>query len=130
MNYYHEPKYYPQKVEGTFEMSIFTESAIYKNNRYKQTKMSVICLEIAGMDNFIGFLILSNCIRTNKEGVKFRSYEPTFNKLQFGYFKDGFFNATEEEKVMFGLIFNNLDAYDMCLDAFNEAEEFYASHAR
>ena len=36
MNYYHKPKYYPQKVEGTIEMPIFTESAIYKNNRYKQ----------------------------------------------------------------------------------------------
>ena len=44
-----------------------------------------------------------------------------------GFFK--LFNSSEEEKVKFGLIFNNLEAYDMCLDAFKEAEDFYESHA-
>ena len=62
--------------------------------------------------------------------VLIKSYKPHIDDSQYKYFKDGFFNATEEEKVMFGLIFNNLDAYNMCLDAFNEAEEFFESHTR
>lgn len=130
MSYYHKPKYYPQKVEGTFEMSIFTESAIYKNSRYKQTKGHVISLELAGDERADGFVILNRCTRTDFAGVKFRSYTPAISATESKYFKDGFFNATEEEKVMFGLIFNNLDAYTMCLDAFNEAEEFFESHTK
>ena len=130
MSYYHKPKYYPQKVEGTFEMSVFTESAIYKNSRYKQTKGHVISLELAGDERADGFVLLNRCTRTDFAGVKFRSYTPAISAIESKYFKDGFFNATEEEKVMFGLIFNNLDAYTMCLDAFNEAEEFFESHTR
>ena len=61
--------------------------------------------------------------------TKFHSYRPVVSSLQYDYFVNGFFNATEEEKIKFGLIFNDLDAYTICCDAFNEAEEFYASHS-
>ena len=110
MSYYHKPKYYPQKAEGTFEMSVFTESVIYKNSRYKQTKGHVISLELAGDERADGFVILNRCTRIDFAGVKFRSYTPAISATESKYFKDGFFNATEEEKVMFGLIFNNLDS--------------------
>ena len=130
MSYYHRSKYHSQKVEETFEMPIFTESAIYKNNRYKQTKGHVISLELAGDERSVGFVILNRCTRTNLAGVKFHSYTPAISATESKYFKEGFFNATEEEKMMFGLTFNNFEAYDMCLEAFNEAEAYFASHCR
>lgn len=130
MSYYHKPKYHSQKVEETFEMSIFTESKIFKNDSYRKDRCPIIGLEIAG-DQHITYLVdLTHCIRKNKEGTRFYSYEPYFMESHFKFFKEGFFNATEEEKIMFGLTFNNFGAYDMCLEAFNEAEEFFASHCR
>lgn len=130
MNYYQNPKYYYSQEKESEKEDMITENSIYKNNRYKQTKGHVISLDIAGDTKSVGFVILNRCTRTDVAGVKFRSYRPVISEIESKYFKYGFFNATEEEKVMFGLIFNNLDAYNMCLDAFNEAEEFYASHAR
>ena len=130
MNYYQKPKHYYSQEKESEKEAMITENSIYKNNRYKQTKGHVISLELAGDERADGFVTLNRCTRTDFAGVKFRSYTPAISATEYKYFKDGFFNATEEEKVMFGLIFNNLDAYTMCLAAFNEAEDFFESHTR
>ena len=132
MNYYDQKrKFYTQTDGGNYMEPEAISHGIYKNYYYKQNKGAVIYLEFAGRSDQVSFVKLKQCIRENKiTNKKFYSYEPHIDDSQYKYFKDGFFNATEEEKVMFGLIFNNLDAYNTCLDSFNEAEEFYASHAR
>ena len=131
MNYYDQKKkFYTQAYGGSYVEPEAIYHGIYKNYFYKQNKSSVILLEFAGSPTRVGFISLKQCVRKNNQLQKFYSYKPHIDDSQYKYFKEGFFNATEEEKVMFGLIFNNLDAYNMCLDAFNEAEEFYASHAR
>ena len=152
MNYFTQnKKFYTQNA--TFECispSAVEQNIIYKNNNYKRNQSPVVCYELAGGNNLIGFVLLERCIREKKEELKvtqgkhcwtekemvvysqptkFHSYRPVVSSLQYDYFVKGFFNATEEEKIKFGLIFNDLDAYNMCYDAFNEAEEFYASHA-
>ena len=136
MNYFTQnKKFYTQNA--TFECispSAVEQNIIYKNNNYKRNQSPVVCYELAGGNNLIGFVLLERCIREKKEELKetptkFHSYRPVVSSLQYDYFVNGFFNATEEEKIKFGLIFNDLDGYTMCLDAFNEAEEFYASHA-
>ena len=133
MSYYRKPKYYsksyPQQIEGTFQMT-FTENRIFKNNDYKRTHNTIIGLDVAGENKSKKLLYHSRILRINSDNKKFHSYTPTFDESQYDYFLDGFFDATDEEKIMFGLTFNNLSAYDMCLDAFNEAEAFYASHAQ
>ena len=131
MNYYSQKKkFYTQAYGGNYVEPEAIYHGIYKNYFYKQNKSSIILLEFAGSSTRVWFISLKQCVRENEQLQKFYSYKPRIDDSQYKYFKDGFFNATEEEKVMFGLIFNNLDAYNMCLDAFNEAEEFYASHAR
>ena len=148
MSYYNQNKkviYTQNATFGCISPSPTEQNIIYKNNNYKRNQSPVVCYELVGENKLIGFILLERCIREKKEEpkvtqgkhcwieketpTKFHSYRPVVSSLQYDYFVDGFFNATEEEKIKFGLIFNDLDAYNMCYDAFNEAEEFYASHA-
>lgn len=148
MSYFNQKKkFYAQNMGGDFIAPVVEQNSIYKNYYYKQNKGGVVFIEIVGSNTPVTFILLERCIREKKEDLKvvaeiygsrwaeketptkFHSYRPVVSSLQYDYFMDGFFNATEEEKIKFGLIFNDLDAYTMCLDAFNEAEAFYASHA-
>ena len=152
MSYFNQNKkvIYAQNLNCDFIAPVAEQNKIYKNHYYKQNKGAVVYIDTVGSSISTTFISLERCIREKKEEpratqgkhcwaekqlgmssqpTKFHSYRPIVSSLQYDYFVDGFFNATEEEKIKFGLIFNDLDAYDMCLDAFNEAEEFYASHA-
>ena len=147
MSYFNQKKkvIYAQNLNCDFIAPVAEQNKIYKNSYYKQNKGGVVYFDTVGSSISTIFILLERCIREKKEDpkvtqgehcwaekqiqTKFHSYRPIVSSLQYEYFVDGFFNATEEEKIKFGLIFNDLDAYDMCLDAFNEAEEFYASHA-
>lgn len=156
MNYYNQKKqFYAQNLNCDFIAPVAEQNKIYKNHYYKQNNGGVVYIDMVGSSISTIFILLERCIREKKEALrvteplgigllekehgkqliewqiptKFHSYRPVVSSLQYDYFVDGFFNATEEEKIKFGLILNDLDAYTMCLDAFNEAEEFYASHA-
>ena len=147
MSYFNQKKkvIYAQNLNCDFIAPVAEQNKIYKNHYYKQNNGGVVYIEIVGSSIPIIFILLERCIREKKmepkvtQGkhcwvenqipTKFHSYRPVVISLQCDYFVDGFFNATEEEKIKFGLIFNDLDAYNMCYDAFNEAEEFYASHS-
>lgn len=147
MNYYNQKKqFYAQNFGGDFIAPVAEQNKIYKNHYYKQNKGGVVYIDMVGSSISTTFISLERCIREKREEpkvtqgkncwaeeetpTKFHSYRPLVSSLQYDYFGGGFFNATEEEKIKFGLIFNDLDAYNMCLDAFKEAEEFYASFAR
>ena len=148
MSYFNQKKqFYAQNLIGDFDFiaPVVEQNKIYKNHYYKQNKGGVVYIDTVGSSISTTFILLGRCIREKKEELKvtqgrhcwaekqtqtkFHSYRPVVSSLQYDYFVNGFFNATEEEKIKFGLIFNDLDAYNMCCDAFNEAEEFYASHA-
>lgn len=148
MNYFNQKKkFYAQAYGGDFIAPVAEQNSIYKNY-YKQNKGGVVFIEVVGSDTPITFILLERCVREKRmesrvtqgcwaenqmgmspQPTKFHSYRPVVSSLQYEYFVNGFFNATEEEKIKFGLIFNDLDAYTLCLEAFNEAEAFYASHA-
>ncbi|UNY40392.1 hypothetical protein KLEP7_gp47 [Pseudaeromonas phage vB_PpeM_ KLEP7] len=148
MSYYNQKKevIYAQNLYCDFIAPIAEQNKIYKNYYYKQNKGAVVYIDMVGSSISTIFILLERCIREKKEEpkatqgkhcwaenqipTKFHSYRPVVSSLQYDYFVNGFFNATEEEKIKFGLIFNDLDAYTMCYDAFNEAEAFYASFAR
>ena len=147
MSYFNQKKkFYAQNLNCDFIAPVAEQNKIYKNHYYyKQNKGAVVYIDMVGGNIPITFILLERCIRENRmepkvtQGklcwgeketpTKFHSYRPVVSSLQYDYFVKGFFNATEEEKIKFGLIFNDLDAYTMCYDAFNEAESFYASHA-
>ena len=146
MSYFNQKKqFYAQNLIGDFIAPVAEQNKIYKNHYYKQNNGGVVYIDTVGSSISTIFILLERCIREKKEEpratqgkhcwaeketpTKFHSYRPIVSSLQYEYFVNGFFNATEEEKIKFGLIFNDLDAYNMCLDAFNEAEAFYASHA-
>ena len=146
MSYFNQKKkFYAQNLNCDFIAPVAEQNKIYKNCYYKQNNGGVVYFDMGGSSISTIFILLERCIREKKEEpkvtqgkhcwaekqipTKFHSYKPVVSSLQYEYFVDGFFNATEEEKIKFGLIFNDLDAYTMCLDAFNEAEAFYASHA-
>lgn len=151
MNYFTQnKKFYTQSFWGDFIAPVAEQNKIYKNCYYKQNNGGVVYFDTVGSSISTTFISLERCIREKKmeqkvaqgkhcrvekemvvysQPTKFHSYRPVVSSLQYDYFVKGFFNATEEEKIKFGLIFNDLDAYNMCLDAFNEAEAFYASHA-
>ena len=148
MSYYNQKKkvIYAHNLYCDFIAPVAEQNKIYKNHYYKQNKGAVVYIAMVGSSISTTFISLERYIREKKEEpratqgthcwveketpTKFHSYRPVVSSLQYDYFANGFFNATEEEKIKFGLIFNDLDAYNMCLDAFNEAEEFYASFAR
>ena len=147
MNYYNQKKqFYAQNLNCDFIAPVTEQNKIYKNHYYKQNKGAVVYIDTVGSSISTTFILLERCIREKREELKvtqgkhcwaekqiptkFHSYRPIVCSLQYDYFMNGFFNATEEEKIKFGLIFNDLDAYTMCYDAFNEAESFYASFAR
>ena len=147
MSYFNQKKkvIYAQNLNCDFIAPVAEQNKIYKNRYYKQNKGGVVYFDTVGSSISTTFISLERCIREKKEEpkvtqgklcwieketpTKFHSYRPVVSSLQYDYFVKGFFNATEEEKIKFGLIFNDLDAYNMCLGAFNEAEAFYASHA-
>ena len=148
MSYYNQKKiFYAQNLNCDFDFiaPVAEQNKIYKNHYYKQNKGSVVYIDMVGSSISTTFILLERCIREKREEpkvtqgkhcwaerkipTKFHSYRPIVSSLQYDYFVSGFFNATEEEKIKFGLIFNDLDAYTLCYDAFNEAEAFYASHA-
>ena len=145
MSYYNQKKiFYAQNLNFDFIAPVAEQNKIYKNHYYKQNNGGVVYIDTVGSSISTIFILLERCIREKKEEpkvtrgkhcwieketpTKFHSYRPIISSLQYDYFVNGFFNATEEEKIKFGLIFNDLEAYTMCYDAFNEAEAFYASH--
>ena len=148
MSYYNQKKkFYVQDFGDDFNFisPVAEQNSIYKNYYYNQNNGAVVYICMVGSSISTAFILLERCIREKKEEpkaaqgsywtvkqtpTKFHSYKPIVSSLQYDYFANGLFNATEEEKIKFGLIFNDLDAYTMCLDAFNEAEEFYESQAR
>ena len=146
MSYFNQKKqFYAQNLNCDFIAPVADQNKIYKNHYYKQNKGGVVYIDTVGSSISTTFILLERCIREKREEpkvtqgkhcrterqppTKFHIYRPVVSSLQYDYFVNGFFNATEEEKIKFGLIFNDLDAYNMCYDAFNEAEAFYASHA-
>ena len=148
MNYFNQKKkLYAQNLNCWFDFiaPVAEQNKIYKNHYYKQNNGGVVYIDMVGSSIPTPFILLERCIREKREEpkvtqgkhcweerqspTKFHSYRPVVSSLQYDYFMNGFFSATEEEKIKFGFIFNDLDAYTMCLNAFKEAEDFYESHA-